>query len=80
MKILQEIKRQLSQGEFEFSRHAFKRAVERNISEAEIKKLDGMQKLSKIILMINALPVVYCLDLRPMVEHCIYKYLLWIQN
>jgi hypothetical protein len=38
MKTLQEIKRQLSQGEFEFSRHAFKRAVERNISEAEIKE------------------------------------------
>ncbi len=38
MKTFQEIKKQLSLGEFEFSRHAFKRAVERNISENEIKE------------------------------------------
>ena len=31
------IRRQLASGEFEFSRHAFKRAVERNISELEIR-------------------------------------------
>jgi hypothetical protein len=37
MKTLEEIKRQLQAGEFEFTRHAFKRAIERNISEAEIK-------------------------------------------
>ncbi len=38
MKTLRVIQRQLSQGEFEFSRHAFKRAVERNVSESEIKE------------------------------------------
>lgn len=36
MKTLPEIRQQLTQGQFEFTRHAFKRAVERNISEAEI--------------------------------------------
>jgi hypothetical protein len=34
MKTLNEIRRQLAAGQFEFSRHAFKRAVERNINEA----------------------------------------------
>lgn len=38
MKTLDEIRRQLAAGQFEFSRHAFKRAVERNISEAEIRE------------------------------------------
>lgn len=38
MKSIEEIQRQLAQGEFEFSRHAFRRAVERNISEAEIRQ------------------------------------------
>ena len=37
MKTLEILCRQLSMGEFEFSRHAFKRAVERNISEIEIR-------------------------------------------
>ena len=38
MKSLEEVRRQLSSGEFEFSRHAFRRAVERNISEREIRE------------------------------------------
>jgi hypothetical protein len=38
MKSLQEIQRQLQAGDFEFTRHAFKRAIERNISEGEIKE------------------------------------------
>lgn len=38
MKSLEDIKRQLSLGEFEFSQHAFKRAVERNISDLEIRQ------------------------------------------
>lgn len=42
MKTLDDIHRQLSTGEFEFSRHAFKRAVERNISDAEIRE-SGVQ-------------------------------------
>jgi hypothetical protein len=37
-KSLVDIRRQLSAGEFEFSHHAFKRAVERNISDIEIQQ------------------------------------------
>lgn len=36
MKTLLEIRHHLQAGEFEFTRHAFKRAVERNISDLEI--------------------------------------------
>ena len=42
MKTPDDIRRQLSAGEFEFSRHAFKRAIERNISDSEIRQA-GMQ-------------------------------------
>ena len=38
MKTLDDIRRQLTASEFEFSRHAFKRAIERNISDAEIQQ------------------------------------------
>jgi len=41
MKTLDEIRNQLSDGQFEFSRHAFKRAVERNISDMEIREAGG---------------------------------------
>ncbi|MXZ07847.1 MAG: DUF4258 domain-containing protein [Gemmatimonadetes bacterium] len=39
MKTLNQIRSQLSGGEFSFSRHALKRVVERNISEIEIKQV-----------------------------------------
>lgn len=39
MRTLDELQERLAQGKFEFSRHAFKRVVERNISEAEIKQV-----------------------------------------
>ncbi|MGK7896582.1 MAG: DUF4258 domain-containing protein [Xenococcus sp. (in: cyanobacteria)] len=38
MKSLAEIKSQLQAGKFEFTRHAFKRTIERNISEKEIRE------------------------------------------
>lgn len=38
MKGLSVVQQQLAAGEFEFSRHAFRRAVERNISEQEIRE------------------------------------------
>lgn len=37
MKTLAQIQQQLAAGDFDFSRHAFQRAVERNISEQEIR-------------------------------------------
>ena len=38
MKSLAEIQRQLAAGKFDFSRHAFRRTVERNISDLEIRE------------------------------------------
>jgi hypothetical protein len=45
MKTFEEIKRQLALGEFEFSHHAFKRTVERNISELEIMEAGKNAKI-----------------------------------
>jgi Domain of unknown function (DUF4258) len=39
MKSLEEIRSQLQDGKFEFTRHAFKRMIERNISEAGIREV-----------------------------------------
>jgi Domain of unknown function (DUF4258) len=39
VKPLLEIQRQLQLGDFEFTRHALKRAVERNISNQEIREI-----------------------------------------
>jgi hypothetical protein len=38
MKTLEDVREQLATGAFEFSRHAFRRVVERNISEQEIRE------------------------------------------
>ena len=38
MKALFQVRQQLATGQFEFSRHAFRRTVERNISEQEIRE------------------------------------------
>jgi hypothetical protein len=38
VKTFEQVRRQLRDGEFDFSRHALKRAVERNISELEIRQ------------------------------------------
>jgi hypothetical protein len=45
MKTLTDIRRQLAEGGFEFSRHAFRRAVERNISEQEIRVAGAQAEL-----------------------------------
>ncbi len=37
MKTLAQIRQQFAAGQFDFSRHAFKRAVERDISEEEVR-------------------------------------------
>jgi Domain of unknown function (DUF4258) len=39
VKEIEEIRHQLQAGQFEFSRHGFRRAVERNISEQEIREV-----------------------------------------
>ena len=45
MKTLEEIRRQLASGEFEFSRHAFQRSIERNISERELREAGASAEL-----------------------------------
>lgn len=45
MKTVAEICVQLAAGQFEFSRHAFRRAIERNISEAEIRQAGRQARL-----------------------------------
>ena len=45
MKTLDDIRRQLTAGEFEFSRHAFKRAIERNISDDEIRQAGALARI-----------------------------------
>ena len=45
MKSLQTIQNQLSMGEFEFSRHALKRVVERNISDQEIRQAGAQARV-----------------------------------
>ena len=45
MKTLDDIRRQLAAGEFEFSRHAFKRPIERNISDAEIQQAGAQARI-----------------------------------
>ena len=42
---IEDIRFRLNAGHFEFSRHAFKRVVERNISEAEIRELGGAAEI-----------------------------------
>lgn len=39
MKTIEEIREHLKFGKFEFSFHAFKRTVERNVSESEIREI-----------------------------------------
>jgi hypothetical protein len=45
MKTIEQICQQLISGQFEFSRHAFKRAIERNISELEIREIGNHVKI-----------------------------------
>jgi hypothetical protein len=45
MKSLDLIRSQLASGAFEFSRHAFRRAVERNIREDEIRQAGALAQM-----------------------------------
>jgi hypothetical protein len=57
MKTPIDIRRQLVSGEFEVSRHAFKRAVERNIHEREIKEAAGASDIIEDYPDVNIRPV-----------------------
>ncbi|MFQ4139279.1 DUF4258 domain-containing protein [Nodosilinea sp. PGN35] len=45
MQSLQDIQQQLQAGRFEFTRHAFKRAIARNISDREICEISNTLEL-----------------------------------
>lgn len=45
MKTIEQICRQLISGQFEFTRHAFKRTIERNISELELREIGNNVKI-----------------------------------
>ena len=76
MRTLADVRRELSAGEFEFSRHAFRRAVERNISEQDIRKPERQPKSLRTILKTNILPARCCWDSRRLDGLCISRYLL----
>jgi len=45
MKSIEQVCQQLTSGQFEFTRHAFKRTIERNISEIEIREIGNNGKI-----------------------------------
>ena len=45
MKTLSQIQQELAAGQFDFSRHAFRRVVERNISEQEIRDVGAIAEV-----------------------------------
>ena len=45
MKTLSQIRQQLTIGQFEFSRHAFRRVIERNIGEQEIREAGAQAEI-----------------------------------
>lgn len=45
MKTLAQIRQQLAAGQFDFSRHAFKRAIERNISEEAVRTASAQAEI-----------------------------------
>jgi hypothetical protein len=45
MKTLSQIQHELAAGQFEFSRHAFRRVVERNISEQDIREAGANEEV-----------------------------------
>jgi len=45
MKTIEQVRQQLTSGQFEFTRHAFKRTIERNISELKIRETANNVKI-----------------------------------
>lgn len=78
VKDLDEIRRQLAAGEFDLSRHAFRRSVERNIGEKEIREAGTAaeviedypdDKYAPSVLLLG-----FTLDQRPLhMQVCVYR-------
>ena len=73
MKTLDDIRRQLAAGEFEFSRHAFKRAIERSISESEIQQAGARANIIEDYPDDKYAPAACCLDSPSPVVRCIFR-------
>ena len=73
MRTLTEIQLQLNSGQFEFSRHAFRRAVERNVSEHEIREAGAAAELIEDQRMTNMPPAHCCSDSPQVAAPSIFK-------
>ena len=73
MKTPDDIRRQLAGGEFEFSHHAFKRAIERNISDSEIQQAGAQARIIEDYPDDKLRPAVCCSDSQSPVVRCIFK-------
>ena len=80
MKTLETLRQQLSRGEFEFSRHAFRRAVERNISEMEIRQAGANAKIIEDYPDDKYSPSCLLLGSLRGYAPCTYKCRIWIQT
>ena len=74
MKALAQIQQQLAGGEFEFSRHALRRVVERNISEQEIREAGAKAEVIENYPDESIRPARCCWDLRRLDGRYIFKY------
>ena len=80
MKTLDDIRRQLTAGEFEFSRHAFKRAIERNISDAEIQQAGAHESIIEDYPDDNMRQAASCSGSQSQVDRYIFRPLMSIQT
>ena len=74
MKTLAQIQQQLAAGQFEFSRHALRRAVERNISEQEIREAGVMAEVIESYPQDKYSPSGLLLGFTRGGRHCISRY------
>jgi len=74
VKPLAVLRAQLAAGEFEFTQHALKRVVERNISNAEIREAGTRAVvIARITLATNMAPVACCWASPSPAARCIFR-------
>ena len=73
MKTPDDIRRQLATGEFEFSRHAFKRAIERDISDAEIRQAGSQARIIEDYPDDKYAPAACCSGSQQLAVRCIFR-------
>ena len=73
MKPLAVLRAQLAAGEFEFTQHALKRVVERNISKRKSARRARGRSSSRITLATNMAPVACCWASPSPAARCIFR-------